>query len=236
MNPWNASERSNAPSSYLGSRCAKVYRFRHETWFVWYSRRVGSSHSQRCSPAIASIVLALGMSGSRSALAAEEQNASAPRPVERTYPHPTLLWGVTQLIPSPTWFIGPNVQFALGWQVTPVLLSFATHRDISPWRFLAADPWARHGGSVELFAAPYVFFVDPRVSAKFGARAYMPIEGRGEQLSFATGAAAFVTRDGTFLAIDAGFYTAGGFVGLEGTWILGNAPQVFALSIRLRSM
>lgn len=166
----------------------------------------------------------------------EHGETEAPRPVARTYPRPTLLWSLTQLIPSPTWFVGETVQFALSWQVTPVLFSFATHKEISPWRFLAADPWARHGGSIELFAAPYVFFVDPRVSAKFGARAYMPIEGHGEQLSFATGASAFVTKDGTFLAFDAGFYTAGGMLGLEGTWILGNAPHAFALGIRLRSM
>ena len=159
------------------------------------------------------------------------------RPVERTYPRPTLLWAVTQLVPSPTWFVGGgNVQFALGWQVTPVLFSFATHRDISPWRFLVADPWARHGGSIELFAAPYLFLSDPRIAAKLGARAYMPLEGRGEQLSFAAGLSAFAAPEGTHVAIDAGFYTAMGMVGIEGTWVPGLDPYAFALSIRLRSM
>lgn len=172
---------------------------------------------------------------SSSVVAAEE--APEVRPVERTYPHPTFLWAVTQLVPSPTWFAGGgSVHFALGWQVTPVLFSFATHKDISPWRFLVADPWARHGGSVELFAAPYLFLADPHGAAKLGARAYVPLEGRGEQLSFAAGVSAFVAPEGTRPAFDVGFYTAMGIIGIEGTWVPSFAPYSFALSLRLRSM
>ncbi|MFO0664021.1 MAG: hypothetical protein U0174_08720 [Polyangiaceae bacterium] len=166
-----------------------------------------------------------------------EEVGKEPRPVERKLPRPSLVWGLTQLIPSPTWFVSTrDVHFALGFQVTPVLYSFGTHEDISPWRFFVADPWARHGGSIELFAAPYVFFADPKVASKFGARVYLPIEGRGEQLSFAYGMSAFTSPDGTRLAFDAAFYTASGMVGLEATYLPTLDPYAFAISLRLRAM
>ncbi len=160
-----------------------------------------------------------------------------PRPVERKYPRPTLLWTATQLVPSPTWFIGGGqVEFALAWQVTPVLYSFGVHKSISPWRFFAADPWARHGGSVELFAAPYLLLNDPRLASKFGSRFYVPMQGHGEALSFATGVSYFVAREGSHVAFDAAFYTASGVLGIEATWVPHLDPYTFALSLRLRSM
>ncbi len=165
-----------------------------------------------------------------------------PRAVDRKYPRPTLVWGLTQLLPSPTWFVGDGrngetqAQFALGFQVTPVLFSFATHKSISPWRFFVADPWARHGGSVELFAAPYILLRDAHFASKFGARFYVPIEGHGERLSFATGASCFVASEGSSVAFDAGLYTAQGMRGIEASWIPNLDPYAFAISLRVRSL
>lgn len=172
--------------------------------------------------------------------AAEGEESEVPRearPVERKYPRPTLLWAATQLVPSPTWFIGGGrVEFAFSWQVTPVLYSFGVHRSISPWRFFVADPWARHGGSVELYVAPQVLLRDPRLAGKFGTRFYVPVVGHGENLSFATGTSYFVAEEGSHIAFDAGFYTASGMLGIEGTWVPRLEPYTFSISLRLRSM
>jgi hypothetical protein len=137
--------------------------------------------------------------------------------------HPTWIWAVTQIIPSPEWLLGDApARFGARWQVTPLLYSFGIHRRLSPWRSFIAEPIVRHAGSVELFGAPEVLATGGELADSWilraGVRAYFPILDRGEHLSCSVGGSAFDFRGRAGAAYEAGVYTLFGVLGLQLTY------------------
>ncbi len=112
--------------------------------------------------------------------------------------HPTLLWFVTQIVPSPQWTLVEHdgLRFGLRWQATPVLYSFGINRKLSPWRWFIVEPYVRQSGSVELFVSPEYVNLDYIGYAPWllrtGVRGYLPLWQHGEYLS-ASGGAAYTT-------------------------------------------
>jgi hypothetical protein len=136
--------------------------------------------------------------------------------------HPTLLWAVTQLLPSPEWRVADGgVRFGVRWQITPLLYSFGINRKLSPWRALVVEPLVRHSGSMELFASPEYITVTPVFHENWllraGIRAYFPLAHRGEYLSCSLGGSALYFRERIGAAYEAGLYTLGGVVGIQVT-------------------
>lgn len=163
-------------------------------------------------------------------LAAPEQEL---RPVELSR-RPTLTWMATQLIPSPGLLWGERgTRVSLGWQVTPLLWSWGTHRSLSPWRAFVVDPLARQSGSLELHASPEGLFGD-RILVRSGVRAYLPIAHRGEYLSASVGSHVFVYDGAVRAGFDAGAYVLFGTVGALVTWAPGTGPVALGASLRLR--
>jgi hypothetical protein len=60
--------------------------------------------------------------------------------------------------------------FALSWQVTPPLYSWAMDRRLVPLRVLVVEPIVRQSGSVEFFVSPEYYGVR-RFEENFGLRA-----------------------------------------------------------------
>lgn len=131
--------------------------------------------------------------------------------------HPTASWLALQAVPSPALAIGPGPErFGLQWQLTPALYSFALRDGLSPWRFFVAEPHVRHGGSIELFASPEVYF-GPRTTPVLrpGLRAYLPVASRGELLSLSVGVSYQRFEGTTRAAYEAGAHILFGILGLN---------------------
>jgi hypothetical protein len=158
----------------------------------------------------------------------------------RTLPTPTLIWAVTQFIPSP----GINVirqdpHFTLNWQVTPLLYSFGVRREVNPWRFLIAEPLVRQGGSIEIFVSPEYTSYPGTLSDKWGIRAgirsYFPIVEHGEGLSLSLGGSHLYFHGEHSVGFEAGAYVLFGFLGLQMTYtpkLLGTESWMTSVHIR----
>lgn len=169
---------------------------------------------------------------------------------------PTLGWWLTQLVPSPEIAGGTatlttpaggapgapvvtseetKLAFGLRWQLTPVLWSWGTSRHVSRWRFLVADPLARHAGSIELHTTlEYVWGHVDRMIVRPGVRAYFPLHQRGEYLSASIGTSTYSYDETMRVAYDAGIYTLFGLFGLEVTAAPANAPLTAIGTFRIR--
>ncbi|MEM1030343.1 MAG: hypothetical protein AAF928_06540 [Myxococcota bacterium] len=150
--------------------------------------------------------------------------------------HPTATWLALQVLPSPSLAIGPGPErFGLGWQVTPVLYSFALRDGFLPWRFFAAEPSVRHGGSIEAYASPELYFgASTTPLFRAGLRAYLPVLSRGELLSLAVGSSVQHAAGATDVAYEAGAYLLFGILGLSVSHAPGAAVAPTVVSIRVR--
>lgn len=151
---------------------------------------------------------------------------------------PSLVWLVTQLVPSPEVVAGSEgARFGMRWNVTPLLYSFGIHRRLSPWRVLVVEPVVRHSGSIELFASPeWVVYRGGTTLLDLGVRSTVPLLHRGEYLSASVGVA-YTSFEGTGAArYEAGLYTVFGVFGLvvSASPNLALAPVSTSVTLRLR--
>jgi len=162
---------------------------------------------------------------------------------------PTLAWWLTQLIPSPEVAAG-NVRrigvdgppeeklllaFGLRWQVTPVLWSWGTNRNVSRWRYFVVDPLARHAGSLELNGTiEYVMGHVDRFLVRPGVRATFPLIERGEYLSGSIGTSTYAYDDTMRVAYDVGLYALFGVLGVQMTFAPSHAPLQAIGTFRIR--
>ena len=160
------------------------------------------------------------------------------RSASRDGPRPTAFWLATQALPSLEWiFGGSDSRFALRWQVTPLLYTFALRRELSPWRFFVVEPLARQGGSIELYFSPeYVTSGRPceRLMPRVGVRTYFPLLERGEALSMSFGTSYFSYRGTPGVAFEAGFYVVSGVVGGLLSWSPSNSGADWIVTLRLK--
>jgi hypothetical protein len=181
----------------------------------------------------------------------------APREVvapERSYSvaepelHPTALWALFQLVPSPQVAVGAvhhtdasgvgedvmKTAFGLRWQLTPVLWSFGTNRRLSPWRFFVVDPLARVSGSIEL-STTFEWFgghVDSFL-ARPGIRLTLPVFHRGEYVAVSFGTSVYQYETAR-VAYDAAVWFLFGTVGVQATVAPAHAPLATIATLRLR--
>jgi len=144
-----------------------------------------------------------------------------------------------QLVPSPEVVNGSlGTYFGIRWQVTPLLYSFALRRGLSPWRFLVAEPFARQGGSVELFVSPeYVAFpgsLSDRALLRTGVRSYFPVLERGDYVSVSLGASHFLLDGRSGAAFEAGAYVLFGVLGAQITYSPSPLPLTWVATLRFR--
>jgi hypothetical protein len=150
---------------------------------------------------------------------------------------PTLVWVVTQLIPSPEIAAGQgDARFGLRWQVTPVLFSFGINRRLSPWRAIVVEPLVRQSGSIELYASPEIFTGSLWGSAmiRAGVRSYFPVLAKGEELSVSLGTS-YTNLSGTNgTAFEAGVYVLYGTLGIQLTYSPSPSPVPWITTLRFR--
>lgn len=150
---------------------------------------------------------------------------------------PTLLWGATQLIPSPHWSVASDgdAHFGARWQVTPVLYSFGINRRLSPWRSLVVEPMTRYNGSVELFITPeYIPSLPENWLLRGGVRAYMPLYQFGEYLAASVGTSYYNSGSNSGISYEAGIYVFFGILGFQVTHSPGFDDATWAYTISLR--
>jgi hypothetical protein len=147
-----------------------------------------------------------------------------------------LMWGATQLVPSPLLVIGErHVGAGMRWQLTPLLYSFGIAA--RPFRSFIVSPIARHSGSIELHASPEwsccAAHGDSSWLLRTGLRVYLPLIEHGEILSWSIGATFYHGAQDGF-AGDLGIYTLFGVLGLQVSVapLLDRREVVTALSIR----
>jgi hypothetical protein len=154
---------------------------------------------------------------------------------------PTLLWVLTQIIPSPEIAVGRNgasedAHFGLRWQVTPILYSFGISRQLSPWRALVVEPIVRQSGSVELFLTPEIFtgslWGTPLLRA--GIRSYFPLLAKGEELSVSLGTSYTYLAGTSGAAYEAGIYFLYGTLGFQVTYTPSPSPVTWISTFRFR--
>jgi hypothetical protein len=162
-------------------------------------------------------------------------------PAEEPNVKPSLVWVLTQLVPSPEIALestnGDVVsRFGLRWQVTPVLYSFGINRRLSPWRALIVEPIVRQSGSVELFLSPELFTGSLWGSAmvRAGVRSYFPILAKGEELSVSLGTSYTSLNGVSGMAYEAGVYFLYGTLGLQLTYSPSPSPVPWIATFRFR--
>jgi hypothetical protein len=146
------------------------------------------------------------------------------------------VWAATQLVPSPLFVMGSSgAGGGVRWQITPLLVSFgvAAH----PVRAFIVDPIARHSGSVELYASPeWVSHPGDGTGwiARGGVRLTLPIEGRGESMSWSVGASYYRASGGDGFSGELGVYFLYGVFGFTLTVspTLRDREIIHALTIR----
>jgi hypothetical protein len=163
--------------------------------------------------------------------------------------YPSLVWLITQLVPSPELAVG-RVQhidgtgaktdvttsaFGLRWQVTPLVWSWGVNRRLSRWRWFVVDPLARNAGSIELNTCfEYLWGDINRFLARPGVRATFPIVERGEYLSLSIGTSVYQYDDTARVAYDAGLHFLYGILGLQATVAPAHAPMRTLATITIR--
>lgn len=155
-------------------------------------------------------------------------------------PFPSLVWTLTQLLPSPELFTGTGgTRYGMRWQVTPVLYSFGANRRISPWRWFVVDPMARQSGSIELFFSPEYVAESPRLAddaiLRTGVRSYFPLVEKGDYLSVSLGASHYLFEGHSGAAIEGGVYVLFGILGLQVTYSPSALPAQWITTIRIRN-
>jgi hypothetical protein len=164
-------------------------------------------------------------------------------------PRPTLIWLLTQVIPSPEVAVGEGpapsggipptwtARFGLRWQITPVLYSFGLNPRVSPWRSLVVEPLVRQSGSIEAFVSPELFtgslFATPMVRA--GVRSYFPLVAKGEELSISLGSSVTYMNGVTGIGYELGAYVLYGVVGVQVTYAPEpSSPVAWITTLRIR--
>lgn len=157
------------------------------------------------------------------------------RDVRDVHPSPSPLWLALQLVPSVDVGVGDRAAVGVRWQVTPLSLSWAINRRLSPWRVLVVEPMVRHGGSVELFVSPGLWFGD-QVSGllRLGARAYVGLVEHGEQLSASAGLAYQRLGEENTAWLEVGLYTLYGVLGLQVAVAVPDARWPFVVSLQIQ--
>lgn len=153
--------------------------------------------------------------------------------------HPTIIWGVLQLIPSPQWINSSDgYRFGMRWQVTPVLYSFGINKKLSPWRYLISEPLVRQSGSVELFFTPEYLNIESNLKDKWlfrgGGRVYFPLWQRGEYLSASIAASYYNFNGLNGISYEAGIYLFAGVLGFQTTYSPSFTNSEWIFTIRLR--
>lgn len=188
-------------------------------------------------PRIIVLLSALALASPSIARATHRADADA-RSASRDGPRPTAAWLVTQAIPSPEWiFGGSESRFALRWQVTPLLYTFALRRELSPWRFFVVEPLARQGGSLELYFSPeYVTSgrSSERLMPRVGVRTYLPLLERGDALSMSFGTSYFSYQGNPGVAFEGGLYVVSGVFGGQLSWSPSNSGADWIVTLRLK--
>lgn len=199
-------------------------------------RRLGRAAAGTLRAQAILLLSALALASPPVARAAERAGADVRS--SRDGPRPTALWLATQAVPSPEWILGGSgSRFALRWQITPLLYTFALRRELSPWRFFVVEPLARQGGSLELYFSPaYVMSGErfQRLMPRLGARAYFPIVERGELVSMSFGTSYFSYRTNPGVAFEAGFYVLAGVLGGQFAWSPSNTGADWIVTLRLK--
>lgn len=132
--------------------------------------------------------------------------------------YPGAVWLLGEAIPSQSVVFGSGApSYGLSWQVTPILWSWGTNRQVSRFRFVVVDPVARFSGSIELFGTFDWFMGSVHDTLlRGGLRATIPLLARGESLAASLGTSIY-DRVGTKVAFEGGLWTFSGFLGLTGT-------------------
>jgi hypothetical protein len=148
---------------------------------------------------------------------------------------PTLAWGITQLVPSPTWASETgNTAFGLTWQVTPALWSYNAQQN--SFHTFIASPIARYSGSVEAYVSPEYLSLKT-ISAKWelqtGLRTYFPIVQYGENLAASAGVSYTKLGNQTGLGYEAGIYVLAGIFGFQ-IEHAPNLPNTWTYRLRIR--
>jgi hypothetical protein len=151
------------------------------------------------------------------------------------HPPPTLLWMLTQVIPSPeVGFGGAQPAAGLRWQLTPLLYSFGIYRKLSPWRTFVVEPLTRQSGSIELFVSPeYLASRTDDWLVRVGVHATFPLRERGEQLAVTIGAGICLGTESS-AEIEAGVSVFAGTFGLFFAYAprVSLAPATLTLRVR----
>ena len=149
------------------------------------------------------------------------------------YPAPA--WLMLQLLPTlgAAWAGDAGPRFDIRWQITPLLVSFALDERLRPWHPFVASPLARHGGSVEAFVSPG-WTAGLGWGARAGARAYVPLQQRGEYLSMSVSGYHQWSEWGSGWGVGAGVYVLFGTLGLVASWTPEADEAPITTSIQLR--
>jgi hypothetical protein len=131
-----------------------------------------------------------------------------------------VLWGVVQFVPSPVLVTGSEgYGGGMRWQLTLLTYAFGlqSHRLRSIW----VPPVARHAGALELYVSPAWLCCAPDDRTSWmlngGARMYLPLEGRGENLAASLGASYYRASPGHGAAFELAVYVLSSLVGLSVT-------------------
>jgi hypothetical protein len=174
-----------------------------------------ASRARRASAILPVSLVSLFLVSLASPAAADDE----PR-VDPTGARPTLLWLLTQLIPSPEAAEGQGEwRFGLRWQVTPVLYSFGLDPRVSGWRALVVEPIVRQSGSIEVFFTPELFtgmFDTPLLRG--GVRSYFPLVAKGEELSVSLGTSYAYMNGQRGVGFELGAYVLYGTIGVQVTY------------------
>lgn len=191
------------------------------------------------------ICLSLSTALSSSKIKAQSHKSVTPPSIienQATEPgiHPTLLWAVIQLVPSPQWIStkSEGLNYGFRWQLTPLLYSWGINRKLSPWRILISEPYVRQSGSAELFFSPEYLNLASDFKNKWlfrwGLRAYFPLVQHGEYLSVSLGSSFFNFNGRSGISYEGGIYLFAGVVGTQVTYSpkLVNSEWLFTIRIR----
>jgi hypothetical protein len=194
---------------------------------------------QRTSFAAALFAAALAVSFAPVACADEAPGAAhEPSPSGRISPMVAAgVWTFVQLIPSPMLVASSDrVGAGVRWQLTPLLYSFGVAA--KPFRSFIVEPVARHSGAIELFFSPEwaCCAKGDRTSwiARGGVRVYVPIIGKGEDLTASLGGSYYRAGDRDGASFEVGVHTLFSSIGLTVTFSPGLTGREVMTALQLR--